>query len=264
MRQAFAARRQAVFLVARHFAEGPRMTVVGRRAGTSDRSRSLGRRAAARPACRRRAPRIPRDDRPARRRTAPRRNAPCGVGSASSRRARGVSARSSPWRRQSPYRGRPSAPNRSRARHQARRPRARNRRQKPAVSSPFAAACALMRALSRNVIPVSSGSLQPQLARRYGVDAIGRKQFAHFGELSRIVRRDHQTARDVAMFFSAHITAIFCRSTSLVTPLRASARSAENCSSENGVFSAVAWISTILPEPVRTKLASVSACESSA
>ena len=90
----FAARRQAVFFVARHFAEGARC---GRRAGTSDRSQSPCRRAAARPACRRRGPRIPRHGRPARRRRAPRRNAPCGV-PASSRRARAAFLRSSPWR----------------------------------------------------------------------------------------------------------------------------------------------------------------------
>ncbi len=51
-----------------------------------------------------------------------------------------------------------------------------------------------MRALSRNVIPVSSGSGKPKLARRYGVDAVGRKQFAHFGELAGIVGGDDQTA----------------------------------------------------------------------
>src|SRR5271169_580646 len=108
------------------------------------------------------------------------------------------------------------------------------------------------------------GLFEQQFTRRYGVDAVGCKQFAHLGEFSRIMRRDHQPARDATMLMVAHITAIFCKSTSLATPLRASASKAANCSSENGVFSAVAWISTILPEPVRTKLASVSAWESSA
>ena len=49
----------------------------GRPAGTSGRSRSRRCRAAARPACRRRFPRTLRRGRPARRRTAPRRTAPC-------------------------------------------------------------------------------------------------------------------------------------------------------------------------------------------
>ena len=125
-----------------------------------------------------------------------------------------------------------------------------------------AAASALMRALSRKLMPVFVRFRQIEFTRRYGVDAVRRKQFAHLGELAGIMRRDHETAGDAAML--AHITAIFCKSTSLAMPLRASANSAANCSSENGVFSAVACISTILPVPVRTKLASVSACESSA
>ena len=103
---------------------------------------------------------------------------------------------------------------------------------------------------------------QIEFTRRYGVDAVRRKQLAHLGELAGIVGRDHEAAGDAAML--AHITAIFCKSTSLAMPLRASASSAANSASENGVFSAVACISTILPEPVRTKLASVSACKSSA
>ena len=83
-------------------------------------------------------------------------------------------------------------------------------------------------------------------------------------ELARVVRRDHDPAGDAAMGRLAHVTAIFCRSTSLPMPLRASASKARNCSSENGIFSAVPWISTILPPPVMTKFASVSASESSA
>ena len=74
MRQAEAERRQAVLLDAGHLAEGARRA---RRAGTPDRSRNRRCRAAARPACRRRAPRPLRDDRRARRRTARKRNAPC-------------------------------------------------------------------------------------------------------------------------------------------------------------------------------------------
>src|SRR5580704_3661560 len=109
---------------------------------------------------------------------------------------------------------------------------------------------------------------QVQIACGYGVDAVRRKQIAHFRELAWIMRCDHEAAGDAAMGDiarrAAHITAIFCKSTSLVTPLRAKPKSAVNCASENGVFSAVACTSTISPEPVRTKLASVSACESSA
>src|SRR6516164_3820796 len=106
--------------------------------------------------------------------------------------------------------------------------------------------------------------LQSQFPRRCGVDPVRRKQLAHFSELAGVVGRDHEAPGKAAMEKSAHITAIFCRSISFATPLRARASSAANCSSENGVFSAVACTSTMLPEPVSTKLASVSACESSA
>ncbi len=113
-----------------------------------------------------------------------------------------------------------------------------------------------------------SGSAQAELAGRLRGDAIRREQLAHFGELAGIVGGDHQRAAEFAMVprltGRTHITAIFCKSTSFSMPLRASASSAWNWSSLNGVFSAVAWISTMLPEPVMTKLASVSASESSA
>src|ERR1700687_2262268 len=101
---------------------------------------------------------------------------------------------------------------------------------------------------------------QAKLASRLRGDAERRQQLAHFGKLAGVMRRDHHRTGE----FSAHITAIFCKPTSFSMPLRASASSAWNCSSLNGVFSAVAWISTMLPEPVMTKLASVSASESSA
>src|SRR5262249_35407307 len=94
-------------------------------------------------------------------------------------------------------------------------------------------------------------------------DAIGLQQLAHFRELACIVSRDDQRTGDLPVH-GAHITAIFCRSTSLPTPLRARARSAANSSSVNGVFSAVACTSTRRPSPVMTKFASVSASESSA
>ena len=48
---------------------------------------------------------------------------------------------------------------------------------------------------------------------------------------------------DAAMRWRPHITAIFCKSISLATPLRASANSVANCSSEKGTFSAVASFS---------------------
>ncbi len=101
---------------------------------------------------------------------------------------------------------------------------------------------------------------EAKLASRLRFDAVGRQQLAQFGELAGIMRGDDDGAGELA----AHITAIFCRLTSFSMPLRASANSAWNWSSLNGVFSAVAWISTILPTPVMTKLASVSASESSA
>ena len=101
---------------------------------------------------------------------------------------------------------------------------------------------------------------KPKFAGRLRFDAERREQLAHFGQLAGIVRGDDDRAGE----FAAHATAIFCKPTSLSMPLRASASSVSNCSSLNGSFSAVAWISTILPEPVMTKLASVSASESSA
>src|SRR5262249_56095360 len=72
--------------------------------------------------------------------------------------------------------------------------------------------------------------------------------------------RAHDRRRGVR----AHITASFCKSTSFITPFRASASRLRNCSSVKGIFSAVPCTSTIRPAPVMTKLASVSASESSA
>src|ERR1051325_5127478 len=54
-----------------------------------------------------------------------------------------------------------------------------------------------------------------------------------YGRSSSVLRRQSSVVRP-------HITAIFCRSTSLATPLRASASKAENWLSLNGIFSAVA------------------------
>ena len=157
VRQAFAARRQAVLFVARHLAEGAVVAV-----GQEHRvvAEALRRRAAARPACRRRAPRTPRHGRRARRRTAPRRNARARCSgviaprSRSSRSTRCIAAGN-------PCPVRPSAPSRCRARRRAHRPRGRNRRRTPAARAACAAACALMRAFAAKVVPVSSGSGRP-------------------------------------------------------------------------------------------------------
>src|SRR5262245_51460876 len=56
-----------------------------------------------------------------------------------------------------------------------------------------------------------------------------------------------------------HATARSCRATSSAIPLRANRRSSKKLSSENGAPSAVPWISTMPPSPVRTKFASVPA-----
>ena len=120
----------------------------------------------------------------------------------------------------------------------------------------------------------AAASALAELACRNRLDAVRRQQFAHLGELARVVGRDHELACDsavhVPLIYASysvipnHATAIFCKSTSRATPLRASAISARNSSCENGVFSAVPCTSMMRPSPVITKLASVSASESSA
>ena len=160
-------------------------------------------------------------------------------------------------------RRRPSARNGCRARRRAHRPPGRNRRRRRASSD------ALRRGLRLDagvVAEARAGFLglgQAELAGRDGIDAVGREQLAHLAQLAGIVGRDDEPARELAMR-RAHITASFCRSTSLPTPFLASASSASNCSSVNGIFSAVPCTSTMRPAPVITKLASVSASESSA
>src|SRR5205807_1497584 len=82
---------------------------------------------------------------------------------------------------------------------------------------------------------------QTKLGRRHGLDSVGRKQFAHFPKLARIMRGDDEAARDrpvrgTGMTRKIHITASFCRSTSLAMPFFASASSPKNCSSVNGTF----------------------------
>ena len=61
-----------------------------------------------------------------------------------------------------------------------------------------AAACALMRALARKVVPVSSGSGKAKLAGRHRFDAVGREQFAHLAQLAGIMRGDDEPAGDAA------------------------------------------------------------------
>src|SRR6478672_7064638 len=87
---------------------------------------------------------------------------------------------------------------------------------------------------------------QAELGSGVRVDAVRGEQLAHFPELAWIMGSDHHHPGEL----SAHITAIFCKLTSFSMPLRASASNAANGSSLNGVFSAVAWISTMLPDPV--------------
>src|SRR5581483_12289446 len=98
---------------------------------------------------------------------------------------------------------------------------------------------------------------QVQLGRRHRLDAVAREQLAHLGKLALVVGGDDEASGDLPGH--AHITASFCRSTSLVMPLRARPMSAINWSSLNATFSAVACTSTMLPLPVITKFASVSA-----
>src|SRR4051812_46129064 len=108
------------------------------------------------------------------------------------------------------------------------------------------------------------GFVEAKLAGRYRFDTMRRQQFAHLGKLAGIVGRDDEFAGDLPMHANAQATASFCRSTSRATPFFASAISARNSLSENGVFSAVPCTSMMRPSPVMTKLASVSASESSA
>ncbi len=109
------------------------------------------------------------------------------------------------------------------------------------------------------------GLAEAEFACGNRLDAVRRQQFPHLGELAGIVGRDHEPAGDSTVHErSDYATASFCKSTRRATPLRASSISARNSSCENGVFSAVPCTSMMRPSPVMTKLASVSASESSA
>src|SRR5438046_9779815 len=98
------------------------------------------------------------------------------------------------------------------------------------------------------------------------VDAIRRNQRIYLGDLAGVVAGDDQLfagpdlARHAAQTPSA---ARCCRINSAITA-RASASMRAKLASSKGAASAVAWISTMPPEPVSTKLASVSAVEASA
>ena len=264
VRQAEAERRQAVFLDRR---SSRRRSARARRAGTPDHSRNRRCRAAARPKFRRRAPRPLRGDRRARRRTARKRNAPC-AGPAWWRRAPAAGARSAliaamkslpssgPARRVDAGRAVQRIDHEAGIVGKGRQLRGLRRRDR------------LDRRIGAKRLAGFLGLAEAEFARGNRLDAMRRQQFPHLGELAGIVGRDHELAGDSTVHVSQHrsdyATAIFCKSTSRATPLRASSISARNSSCENGVFSAVPCTSMMRPSPVMTKLASVSASESSA
>ena len=160
MRETFPPRRQSVLLFARHLAERAGVPVREKHRVISE---PRARREAAKPACRRPARRTPPRVRPARRGKARTRNAH-GAGQARSLRARAVCPRPSPWRAGSSSLAPPNVPNRFRV------PRLVASTVSPESSanagSPdaVAAAAALMRAFSRKLVPVSSGSTRPSSA----------------------------------------------------------------------------------------------------
>src|SRR5208283_1943999 len=107
--------------------------------------------------------------------------------------------------------------------------------------------------------------LQPKIARRYHLQSERTHQVGDLGQLSLVVAGQHQPlARRQTACHQAASTAASCAANSAVVPARASISISRNCASVNGAFSAVPWISTMLPEFVSTKLASASAVESSA
>src|SRR6185312_3785974 len=90
------------------------------------------------------------------------------------------------------------------------------------------------------------------------LDAIGREQHGELVELAGIVGGDQQLPGH------QRPSAVRCCRVNSAMPARARSSMRANSESSNGAPSAVAWISTIPPLPVITKLASVSAVESSA
>ena len=102
---------------------------------------------------------------------------------------------------------------------------------------------------------------QPEFPGGDGLDAEGREERPHLPHLPRIMGGDDEPP---GFELPAHAIAAFCAETSSPTPFRASFRSSRSCASEKGEPSAEPCTSTIPPDPVRTKFASVPAAESSA
>ena len=100
---------------------------------------------------------------------------------------------------------------------------------------------------------------QVKIARAHRLDAMRPQERLDFAHLALIVTGDDQTT--AARQF--HASARFCNSINSPMPLRASPSSCANWSSVKGAPSAVPCTSTKPPLPVSTKLASVSAVESS-
>src|SRR6185437_4171141 len=106
--------------------------------------------------------------------------------------------------------------------------------------------------------------VEVKLAGRDDVEVEGLQQLAEFGELAGVVRGDHQPVTGMETQGFAHgASAARCNSLSRPMPAAASIINWSSSSRVNGVCSAVPWISTKRPAPVMTKLASVSASESS-
>src|SRR6185437_734304 len=107
---------------------------------------------------------------------------------------------------------------------------------------------------------------QSERAGADDVDAERLQEIADLWELSRIVRGDDQASAGEAPSHRSQPSprAARCRVTSWAMPRRASASISAKRSSAKGSASAVACTSTMPPRPVRTKLASASAVESSA
>src|SRR5207237_6796030 len=103
---------------------------------------------------------------------------------------------------------------------------------------------------------------QPELRSADDRNAESFDQGTNFRDFPGIVAGNDQTITGLETDQS--FSASFWAATSDNTPRRASASSSANCVSLKGTPSAVPWTSTNPPLPVSTKLASVSAVESSA
>ncbi len=168
--------------------------------------------------------------------------------------------RSAPWRAQNPWWARPSAPVYAGGAVQhfhAQPPESSASAKCPDAS---AAAFAFNSALPANVVSVSSGSGGPRSPAPIGS--------MPYGPSSALISRTLPalwlaTTKLAAAGQSYRASACFCSVTSSPMPLRARRSNSTNCSSLKGAPSAVPWISTSPPDAVGTKLASVSAVESS-